>query len=335
MANHTPVILLDDFVYFGGGQRWAENYAALFSFLGFEVYLLNLRRPRNQLELLKILLPRMLGGDTPLILLNGFRVTCFLGFFLFFCDNAIPVVHTSPILSKSKIGLSRYFMMLLRRYEKFIVDHKKSIFVSKAVMDSFDKTLGVDAWIFRSFIFSNADCGEKPKSCEGLLRVGFLGRLEAEKGVLTLIDAVLQGDGLSLKLGGVNRLKRPFNNASGHEAIRFKGFVRDLDEFFRDIDVLCLPSVSEGGVPFVVIEAALRKVPTIATALPVLSETFKDGVSILLLPDGVSLNQYLRGLVEDRNALEMIGHRAAQVVNVKHSVGAGFNSVCEFLWALK
>ena len=123
--------------------------------------------------------------------------------------------------------------------------------------------------------------------------VGAAGRLSPEKGFDILVQAapavvrqfpdigfVLFGEGgtrasLAAQVRA-SRLERHFVLA---------GFRPDLDQFIPCLDLLVLPSYTE-GLPNVVLEALAAAVPVVATAVGGTPEVLEDGVSGYLVPAG-------------------------------------------------
>ena len=62
--------------------------------------------------------------------------------------------------------------------------------------------------------------------------------------------------------------------------VHFTGFRSDVLSILSRVDVLCLPSTSE-GLPYSVIEAARQSVPTLASRLEGTDDIFVDGKTIL------------------------------------------------------
>ncbi len=116
------------------------------------------------------------------------------------------------------------------------------------------------------------------------------GRLSIEKGHQFLIDAisilgekanstyfVLCGEGACQK-----KLERQTQELKVADRCRFVGFRRDLDEIFRVMDFMVLPSLTE-GLPNVVLEAFANKKSVVATAVGGVPEVVDDGVNGILV----------------------------------------------------
>ena len=123
--------------------------------------------------------------------------------------------------------------------------------------------------------------------------VGAAGRLSPEKGFGILVDAaarVADGDpdvGFVLFGDGPLRAKLARQVAVAGLAGQFvlAGFRHDLDCFLPFLDLLVLPSFTE-GMPNVVLEAFAAGVPVVATAVGGTPELIEEGQSGYLVPPG-------------------------------------------------
>ena len=127
--------------------------------------------------------------------------------------------------------------------------------------------------------------------------VGAAGRLSPEKGFGVLVDAasILMGDQRS-EVGFVLFGDGPLRGALESQILahglqgRFHlaGFHSDLDKYYPHLDVLALPSYTE-GLPNVVLEAFAAGVPVVATAVGGTPEAVLHGVNGYLVEAGNSL----------------------------------------------
>jgi glycosyltransferase involved in cell wall biosynthesis len=81
------------------------------------------------------------------------------------------------------------------------------------------------------------------------------------------------------------QLVQQINAAGLHARFVLSGFRADLDRFVPHLDLLVLPSHTE-GLPNVVLEACAAAVPVVATAVGGTPEVIEDGVSGHLVPPG-------------------------------------------------
>ena len=123
--------------------------------------------------------------------------------------------------------------------------------------------------------------------------VGAAGRLSPEKGFGVLVESakkvltslpnaafVLFGDG-PLR----DALQRQIDNAGLHDSFILAGFRDDLDCFLPWIDLLAVPSFTE-GLPNVILEAFAAGIPVVATAVGGIPEIVEDAVNGYLVSPG-------------------------------------------------
>jgi glycosyltransferase involved in cell wall biosynthesis len=123
--------------------------------------------------------------------------------------------------------------------------------------------------------------------------VGAAGRLSPEKGFAVLVEAarrVLREDpkaGVVLFGEGSQReaLARQIEGAGLAGRFVLAGFRADLDRFIPWLDLMVLPSYTE-GLPNVVLEACAAGVPVVATAVGGTPEVIEDGENGYLAPPG-------------------------------------------------
>jgi len=148
------------------------------------------------------------------------------------------------------------------------------------------------------------------------LVVGAAGRLSPEKGFGLLAEAapavlrrepetgfVLFGDGpLRAQIAG--RIA-----ALGlRDKVILAGFCSDLDGYIPALDLMVLPSYTE-GLPNVVLEAFAARVPVVATEVGGTPEVVKDGVNGWLVPagDAAALARRIGDVLADDSARRQMG----------------------------
>ena len=98
--------------------------------------------------------------------------------------------------------------------------------------------------------------------------------------------------------------------------VYFAGFVPDSRTFLSAGEVLLLPSRKE-GLPTVLLEAGIARVPTIASTTGGIPEIIEDGVSGFLVPvgDADALAARCRTLLDDPARAEALGeHLHARIL---------------------
>jgi glycosyltransferase involved in cell wall biosynthesis len=142
--------------------------------------------------------------------------------------------------------------------------------------------------------FQPADEGARLRGREtfGLTRtqkvVLYLGALSSEKKVGLAIEAVARLAGVHLLVVGDGPERRALELLAREvapEQVRFAGAIEDPAQALAAADVLVLPSSTE-GLPAVLIEAGLSRVPVVATDVGLVRDIVVDRRTGLLVPTG-------------------------------------------------
>ncbi len=143
--------------------------------------------------------------------------------------------------------------------------------------------------VFNGLDFSGARESPRPEKESGLpINIGIAARLNPVKDIKTLIRAFAKAyakdSRLRLKIAGVgedeNTLKKLAVQLGVSDVISFEGWVSDINEFFKDIDINVLSSLSE-TFPYSLLEGAYEHCPAIASnagGIPYLIEHGKTGL---------------------------------------------------------
>jgi glycosyltransferase involved in cell wall biosynthesis len=172
---------------------------------------------------------------------------------------------------------------------------------------------------------------EAPVNMQPPYKLLALGRFVRKKGFDHLLRAVriLKDQGLycHLTLAGagqqgaaLQRLARRLDIAG---RVRFPGFVPHdrISELFLASDIFVMPSIiapsgNRDGLPTVILEALLHRLPVIATNISGIPEVIEDKVTGRLIPekDPTAIAQAIRDLIADRaGAIAMAERGRAQV----------------------
>jgi len=162
---------------------------------------------------------------------------------------------------------------------------------------------------------------------EGFL-VGAVGRLEEQKGLSYLIEAIRilveGGKNVSLFVVGSGReegrLREQAANSGIADSVFFLGTRRDVPELYRAMDVFALSSLWEGG-PITLLEAMASGVPVVATPVGFVPEVLQDGKNGFIVPirDPEELAEALWKVHEDPFTAEAAAQAGRETVRDRYS----------------
>ncbi len=158
--------------------------------------------------------------------------------------------------------------------------------------------------------------------------VGYVGRLSKEKGIDYLINVIKNVLSLSSQVefliigdGPEKYLLDPLKEAPIENHVTCVGQVSDIAPYYRQMDLILVPSRSE-GLPFVVLEAMSYGIPVIATHVGGLPEIIVSGEnSILVSPDRTveEITQTVLVLAKDHNQRTALGISARRTIDERFS----------------
>jgi len=158
--------------------------------------------------------------------------------------------------------------------------------------------------------------------------IGTVGRLEEQKGLQYLVDAVriLREGGRKafLLVAGSGReearLREQATRGGVEDAVFFLGTRTDVPELYRAMDVFALSSLWEGG-PITLLEAMASGLPVVATPVGFVPEVVREGVNGFLVParDPVTLAKALWRVHEDPAMAESAGREGKGTVRERYT----------------
>jgi glycosyltransferase involved in cell wall biosynthesis len=158
--------------------------------------------------------------------------------------------------------------------------------------------------------------------------IGTVGRLEEQKGLQYLVDAVRilreGGKKAFLLVAGSGReearLREQAIRGGIEDAVFFLGARTDVPELYRAMDVFALSSLWEGG-PITLLEAMASGLPVVATPVGFVPEVVRDGVNGFLVParDPAALANVLWRVREDPAMAEAAGREGRVTVRERYT----------------
>ena len=159
--------------------------------------------------------------------------------------------------------------------------------------------------------------------------VGFVGRLNVQKGISYLLEAfdniAKENSRVQFLVAGDGDLKDEmisFAKEKGfYKRLTFTGFRKDIANVMRTIDILVLPSLWE-GFGIVLIEAMAAKKPCITTQISSMPEIVGHNVTGLVVPpkDIKSLTSAMLKLINDEQLAKQMGENGRKLVMEKFSL---------------
>jgi glycosyltransferase involved in cell wall biosynthesis len=153
--------------------------------------------------------------------------------------------------------------------------------------------------------------------------LGIVATLRSWKGHLYLLEAFARLKATGWQLLIVGEGPQQENIAAKIAALNLQGRVilagqkKDPENWLRTLDIFCLPSYANEGVPQAVLQAMLTALPIVTTPVGAILEAVSDGETALIVPpkDAVALSAALGRLIGDTALAERLGraarHRAA------------------------
>lgn len=220
------------------------------------------------------------------------------------------VIYTN--LNKLALGNFDYYIAVSKNFRDMLISRGFPAGRLFTVYNGLDLSRPGGPSLDRDTFLKQMGVGVNHKS----LLVGTMGRLHPVKGQGVLLEAVPQvlagfpqthfiiaGDGSERK----NLIRQARRLGVGAQ-VHFVGFVQEPDNYFNAVDINVLASKSE-SFPYVLLEGALYKLPTVASAVGGIPELIVDGENGFLVAPGDSgeLAQRLNRLLADQELRRRLG----------------------------
>jgi len=236
----------------------------------------------------------------------------------------LPLVTTLHIGSISELqGIAHYAARFYERsIGRWILGKSNRIVAVSYAVKEYAETMGVNPRKV-SVVPNGVDILQfRPPSRvkpDGVLRVGFIGRLIANKGPQYLVEAaprILRNfPGVRFQVAGggpmLHELQNRIRELGIQTAFRFLGTVPSNVEFLQSCDVVVRPSLTD-GMPLTVLEAMACGKPTVASKVGGTPEILQDGdTGYLVQPrDMDQLVSRISRLLADPKLRAKMGRRA-------------------------
>lgn len=233
----------------------------------------------------------------------------------------------------NKTGLNRFFLkccdrMIVLFSTHILVDSpsqltflKKERVLTKGIVIGKGSICGVNSKKFHPNVSTRIEIRKKLKIRKNDKVILFIGRLNADKGILDLAKAFMsllsEYNNIFLVIVGQeeNITHKSLENffEKHMDRVRLQGFTNTPEKFMAAADVFCLPSYRE-GFGQVLIEAAASGLPSIATKIYGITDAIEDKKSGILVPvnDTLALRKALLQVLFNKSLSRKMGNYARQ-----------------------
>ncbi|MBL8480433.1 MAG: glycosyltransferase family 4 protein [Sterolibacteriaceae bacterium] len=157
--------------------------------------------------------------------------------------------------------------------------------------------------------------------------VGIVATLRSWKGHLYLLDAFaqLQRPDLQLVIVGEGPMRGPIMDKIAAlglgDRVTLAGQRTDPEHWLQAMDVFCLPSYANEGVPQAILQAMLCALPIVTTPVGSILEAVSDGETALVVPpkDATALAAAINRLLDDPALAAHLGDHARRVASADFS----------------
>lgn len=157
--------------------------------------------------------------------------------------------------------------------------------------------------------------------------IGIVATLRSWKGHLYLLEAFarLTRSGLRLVIVGEGPMHEPIMEKIGAlglgDRVILAGQRTDPERWMQALDVFCLPSYANEGVPQAIIQAMLCGLPIVTTPVGAICEAVDQDVTALVVPpkDVAALSEALGALLADKPRAAELGSAARRIASTNFS----------------
>jgi glycosyltransferase involved in cell wall biosynthesis len=154
----------------------------------------------------------------------------------------------------------------------------------------------------------------------------YFGRIEKEKGIYTLLDAMKLLPDHQLKIvGNGNELDSSIAYASKESIhnVEFLGpkWNKELDPIIRDCEFVIIPSEWHEPSPYVALQSFSFGKPVIASKMGGLNDLIEENVNGLFFKPGnaLDLSNKIDSLINNKQLIQTMGENARHILNTKYS----------------
>jgi len=245
------------------------------------------------------------------------------------CEACFKHKYYYCILKKcKKNSLLASTLLAIENYVYFLIPFYKEVdmflFQSEFTRDKFVK-FGYD--IKKTLIIENPyDCSNVQPKYEGKNYILYFGRIEKEKGIYTLLNAMKLLPEIELKVVGNGTEYKNCLNYIAENSITNVSFLgpkwdKDLEPIIKDCEFVVMPSEWYEPSPYVVLQSFAYGKPVVASNIGGLNDLIINNENGLFFKAGNSdsLSQTIKNLLQDKNLIHKMGANARVILENKYN----------------
>jgi glycosyltransferase involved in cell wall biosynthesis len=214
----------------------------------------------------------------------------------------------------------------------------RALVVTTSFAKSFFAQFGVPAAGLRVLPWFSAYDGPAPPlpPLDGGTVLGFLGRMESDKGLHVLLQALEQvpaATPLVLRIGGTvegsayaEKLRERYRGRAGPHRVEWCGWLdrERIPAFYAGVHVVVVPSLWHDNCPLALVEALAHGRPVVCTDVPTMTELVRPGINGEAFPigDTAALADVLGRLAASPERIGAYGRRTGGVPSLRSYAGA-------------
>ena len=237
-----------------------------------------------------------------------------------FYNCAINKCKKNSFFASTLLALENYAYSILPIYKQVDL----FLFQSEFTRDTFVK-FGYD--IKKTHIIENPyDSSEIKPQYNGSNYILYFGRIEKEKGIYTLLDAMKLLPDINLKVVGngteyLNCIDYATKNSLDNVNFLGPKWNNELEPIIKDCEFVVVPSEWHEPSPYVVLQSFSYGKPVIASKMGGLNDLISDNVNGLFFKSGdaQNLSEKIISLIQNKNLTQEMGINAKQILDTKYS----------------
>jgi glycosyltransferase involved in cell wall biosynthesis len=245
------------------------------------------------------------------------------------CEACFKHKYYNCMIKKcKKNSLLASTLLAIENYVYYLIPICKQVdlflFQSEFTRDLFVK-FGYD--IKKTHIIENPyDCSNLNPKFNGEGYILYFGRIEREKGIYTLLNAMKMLPNIELKVVGTgsefeNCLKYIAEKSISNVSFLGPKWNGDLEPYIRDCEFVVVPSEWYEPSGYVVLQSFSYGKPVIAANMGGLNDLIINNINGILFNAGnvADLTQTINNLYYDKNLIQKMGANAVQILETKYN----------------